>query len=557
MRQASERSNAALVWLVPFLALLAAGLLLFALTAWMEGARFASQDGWLWFAHLGSEGALQSLSNAAEVVAAVLGIVITVVAIVVELAANRYTPRITQLFVREPINFVVMGFFVLTALYCTWISATVSANDPTVDRIPTGGVGLAMAMVSLSLVLLLPYFAFVFAFLQPVSIVDRIRAQTFSVVRRATRGYRHGLRPQVVTGIEQLEDVAMNAMEHKDRSISMASVEALFRLLHDYEKVRDELPDAWFDLDRSLAGDPDFVAMAPGVQRDLTDRKVWMEMKVFRQYHTIFVEALNRMRAIAYLVALNTHRIASDSRHGRPEVFELSVRFFNSYMRAAINAGDVRTAYYTLHHYRQLVEECVRTGTGEEAVEMAGYLRYYGQVAFAQKLPFVLEAVAYDIAIINETAFEYHSKVADDLLDIFLAVDKETDSPAQEESLRGVRRSQVQLATFFLLRGDEDRARRVFEDMRHERPERLASIRRELLETDSPDYWEVTDRGVNFAYLPPERRAQLDVFFRWFGDRIPEEVEDDHRPGRSTPEDPPEMPAPAEPRQSAQRLPAG
>jgi hypothetical protein len=25
----------------------------------------------------------------------------------------------------------------------------------------------------------------------------------------------------------------------------------------------------------------------------------------------------------------------------------------------------------------------------------------------------------------------------------------------------------------------------------------------------SPQYWEITDRGANFAYLPPERRAKL------------------------------------------------
>jgi hypothetical protein len=35
--------------------------------------------------------------------------------------------------------------------------------------------------------------------------------------------------------------------------------------------------------------------------------------------------------------------------------------------------------------------------------------------------------------------------------------------------------------------------------MRHERPERLASVRDELLAETRPQYWEFTDRGVNFA----------------------------------------------------------
>ena len=56
------------------------------------------------------------------------------------------------------------------------------------------------------------------------------------------------------------------------------------------------------------------------------------------------------------------------------------------------------------------------------------------------------------------------------LLDLFLQVDREPESPEQEERLRGVRRAQVQLATFFLARGDEPHARRIFEDMKDERP---------------------------------------------------------------------------------------
>ena len=60
-----------------------------------------------WLADLDTSAAFDTLSNAAEVVAAVLAIAITVVAIVVELAANRYSHQITTLFLREPVNLLV------------------------------------------------------------------------------------------------------------------------------------------------------------------------------------------------------------------------------------------------------------------------------------------------------------------------------------------------------------------------------------------------------------------------------------------------------------------
>ncbi len=514
-------SRALLFALLSFAALLLLALALFGATLAIEGSSLSWHNGLeSWLVALDSDAALDTLSNAAEVVAAVLAIAITVVAIVVELAANRYTHRITQLFVREPINAVVMSFFVLTTIQCLWISAAVDPGDAEA-AVPFGGVAVSMAMVTLCLLILLPYFAYVFAFLNPVNVVNRIRAHAFRTIRRGARRHRGGQRAQVLAAIEELEDIALNAMEHKDRGISMASVDALAQLVRDYQSLRPRLPDDWFRIDGSLARDPDFVSMAPVVLREILGQKIWFEMKVLRQYASLFTDAVNRVRDVSHLIAVNTRRIAADAHCDHPELFDLSVRFFNSYLRAGINARDPRTAYYVLHQYRQLAEVALEAGDAERGVRIAEHLRFYGQLAHAQSLPFLLEAVAYELALLTELLVTRGDPEADTLLDVLLRVDREGESPVQQTSLHGVRRAQIQFATFLLVRGDLVRAKRVYEDMAHEAPARLAAIRDELLAEDRAQYWEITDRGVNFAYLPPERRAKVPEFFAWFGDRVP------------------------------------
>jgi len=104
----------------------------------------------------------------------------------------------------------------------------------------------------------------------------------------------------------------------------------------------------------------------------------------------------------------------------------------------------------------------------------------------------------------------------DELLRIFLRVDKESEGEVQEVSLRGVRKAQVKLATYYLLHGDEARARRVYEDMAGEDPHRLGQIRDELFAVHTPEYWEIIDRGLNFDYLPKDRKLKLEQFFSWF-----------------------------------------
>ena len=133
-------------------------------------------------------------------------------------------------------------------------------------------------------------------------------------------------------------------------------------------------------------------------------------------------------------------------------------------------------------------------------------------------MPFLLEVVAYDLSLLVETAIECGHPEADALLEALLRVDKEGETADQQSSLRGVRRAQVRLATFLLARDDQRRAKVVYRDMESERPEILDSVRTELLAEERPMYWEVTDRAVNFAYLPPDRRLKVDEFFGWFAD---------------------------------------
>lgn len=512
------------IWLVPLSLLLGAALCVFTLTFLLDVA--SHPDPLAVFELLvrpRPAAAGETLSNAGEIVAAVLAIAITVVAIVVELAANRYTHRITELFVSEPINFLVTGFFVVTAIQALLVRLLFAEDGPPFF-IPRWGVAVSVGMLALCLLILLPYFAFVFAFLNPVHIVDRIRSDT---LRRIRTGLRRGLsverrQGEAIRGIEQLADVALNAMESKDKGVSMASVDALESMLRDYQEMRPHLDDRWFQVRGELAHNPDFVSMSEDVLDDVSRRRVWVEMKIFRQFQTLYNEALNRMRDINYIVAIHTRQTAEAGlRSGNGELVVLALKFFNTFLRATVNAHDVRTAYNVLNQLRLLAESALDHDDGKRAVEIAGYFKYYGLTAYHANLPFILETVAYDLCTLNEIAYDRGSPAARALLRVFLEVDKEGEGEVQETALRGVRKAQVKLATHFLLAGDERLAREIYRDMSAERPERLASIRDELNAVVSPDFWEVSDRGVNFEYLPPNQRAQMEVFFGWFGDRLP------------------------------------
>src|SRR5579871_3009982 len=113
-----------------------------------------------------------ALGNMAQVVAAILGIVITVVSIVVQLAATRYTPRIADMFFRDRTNLGVLGFFVVACINAVWVSISVDH-----DFLPRVSIVFTMILVTASLLLMVPYFAYVFDFLDPDKIVRRLQQQ--------------------------------------------------------------------------------------------------------------------------------------------------------------------------------------------------------------------------------------------------------------------------------------------------------------------------------------------------------------------------------------------
>jgi hypothetical protein len=473
--------------------------LLLTVFAWLNGGAAAANS--------------DTASTAAEVTAGVLAIAVTVVAIVLELAANRYTHRITQMFVREPINAATLGFFVVTTMTCLWVS-----SSPMTSTGAGAGVWLAMIMATVSLASLLPYFAFLFRFLGPTNTIARIRADAIDSIRMSKGDV--SARPTVVRAIRDLEDIARRAQIQRDRSIAMSVVDALGELVRDYLPMRSALPQSWFKISGDLSRDPDFVSLAPSSRVEIESNGTWLETKVLRTHLTLFEDALGTNRDVANLIALNTRMLGERHFEGASDgsLLRLAIRFFNTYLRFSIRAGDIRSAYYVQHQYRLLAERALSAGDFEAAIEISNALLDYSLFAFEIDQPFLLQVGAYELGELVARADEIAPAAVDDLLDVFLHFDRESLSleSAQEETLSAVRREQVSLAAYFLYKGDEPRARKIHTDMIGEKPERLNAVRRGIEAAIGEQYKEFSDRGVNFSWVAPERRAQLDLFYSWF-----------------------------------------
>jgi hypothetical protein len=449
-------------------------------------------------------------------VAAIFGIVVTVVSIIVQLSASRYA-GVTRMFLRDRLSAAVVTFYIVACAFGVWLSPSLQGNFA-----PHTAVAAMLMMSTLGLVLMVPYFGYVFWFLEPMNIIERIRSQASEHARKGSMQSQEqacfDAQFATLSAMEELTDITSNSISGKDKIIASGAVDALKDFALQYMKRKGEANPRWFSIGPGIKENPDFVAMAPESLLELEERKTWVEWKVMRQYLGIYNEALPQMRDINYLVAIDTRYIGEAAAQARDEELILLVyRYMNSYMRATLNARDVRTAYNVLNQYRLLVESMLKSGNGKSALQGVRHMKYYAHVSYDNKLTFVTETVAYDMSTLCEVAHGQGAPEEEQILKEFLGLDRPLLVQSQEKGLLGVRKAQVKLACYYLARGDEQKARLIARDMQEEPKERLTIIRQELEQVVTKDFWEIIDRGRNFEFMASEQRAQMSVFFGWLG----------------------------------------
>jgi hypothetical protein len=417
------------------------------------------------------------------------------------------------MFLRDRTNVTVMAYYVVTCV--VGVAASLSLHS---EFVPRAAVLVMMVACAFGLVIMLPYFMYVFRFLEPVNLVSRIKTEAISDVRSGATAHDAGsvtdAQSPALAALEELTDITSNSISGKDKIIASRAVDAIKDFIVDYLSIKSGAASHWFQIGEGIRDNPDFVAMDPESLRVLENERTWLEWKALRQYLGIYAEAQGSMPDINYLIAIDTRYVGEAALAKKDSaVVELAFRFMNSYLRAALNARAVRTAYNVLNQYRLLVESMIRGGADDMAIEGVRHMIYYGRTSYDMQLGFVTETVAYDVSALCEFAHSMKRNIDEKMLDMFLELDQPLRMKKQETGLQGIRKAQLKLACYYLAVSAEDRAQKIAADMAGEDRTRLASIRDQLTRVESKEFWEIIDRGRNFEYMPPKQKDQMERFF--------------------------------------------
>ena len=442
-----------------------------------------------------------------ELLAAILGIMITVVAIVLQLAAQRYGTSLIDLFLSDNVNRV---YFVL--LVCSLLYAILIVFATKEAFFPNFAIEILLLLTLVEISLLGPYFLFVFRFLTPTNLLTSIQEANKESIINATQSVNSPnlkrYQSEVASCLEQVTDTALSASTQMDRNLGLMAIDQIREMLLDYAGHKENLPDDWFHVSSEH-----FIAISSEFYDEICENRLWVETKSFMDMDLIFKNCISNMPDAISAIAYNTRIIGESAiKHQDDYLLEMAVKFYNTFIRVSINNKNVRAIFNLFYQYRLLAESVFEYDT-KLAEKILSYFKYYGEFCLQQGLGFALFTAAFDLGGMVATAYDKKLENIKDLLLIFMTVEDTVDKQKNMFVYTGIRNAQLILATYLLSRGDDILLPIVVEDLKEESLSQLIKWRDGLLAIKDRKFFEITDRGYTFEYIDENQKEYLKLFY--------------------------------------------
>src|SRR5262249_44498196 len=256
----------------------------------------------------------------------------------IPLTANMHTPKLIDMFLRDRINQVMLGYYALGAANVLFVDYLIGPNFA-----PVWAYRLSILGALIGWAVIVPYFFYVVRFLDPSNILARLKEQITLSVERAVNGNGD---PAVAHDfinerLHQIGTLVLKSIDRADRGVALEGIWSLKRILDHYGAHKEQLPDRWFQVERK-----DFIGMSAEALEIVNADRTWFEHRAMTQVFLAYQNALAKTQDVISSLSDAARIIATRAAdRGDEKALQLAVRFFNNYLREAIKRKDLRATY--------------------------------------------------------------------------------------------------------------------------------------------------------------------------------------------------------------------
>ena len=430
-----------------------------------------------------------------------LSIVLMAVVLGIQMTSSRYSPRIIGLFTRNVWNALVLGLALVSILYTFLVRAEVKSNF-----VPTWSVIAALVLAVVNFAILLPYVAYMFEVMRAETLVGSIRRAARRELARAVAGHRiWRRRANLLTSISQTTDIALGSIALGDLPVCVLTIDVLGQFLAaDYIRVKKSFQPDWF-----AVGHPELPGASDQVIAEVNRGRTFLEYLVMSSFVDLAgVTPAHRKEAV-HAIALATRDVGLAAiETGDPEVAELCVRFFNTYLRVALNRSAPTFASSTMNEYRRLAIGALEWRP-DLAVDVASHLLRYGRHFDEAGMPAIFGAAAEDVADLAIEAESHDPNVTRRLAQLLVQHLAELVPIARPIGLNGLFKAVVKLAFWAMAAEKAELTGILVAGVAAAPPDFVESALSRMETMQSGLFWEVNERVIAFDWVEEPLRAQI------------------------------------------------
>jgi hypothetical protein len=193
---------------------------------------------------------------------------------------------------------------------------------------------------------------------------------------------------------------------------------------------------------------------------------------------------------------------------GDPEVAELCVRFFNTYLRAAINQSAPTFASAIMNEYRRLAIGALEWRP-DLAVEAAAHLLRYGRHFDEAGMPAIFGAAAEDVADLAIEARARDPEVTHRLALLMVRNLLDLIPNARPIGLNGLFKGVAKLTFWAMAADQKDVAHILVEGIAAAPPDFVDAALDRMESMQNGLFWEVNERVIAFDWVEQPLRAEI------------------------------------------------
>src|SRR5438067_5921420 len=430
-----------------------------------------------------------------------LSIVLLGVMFGIQTSSSRYSPRIIGIFTRNPLNAFVLTFALASILYTFLVRSEVKVN-----YVPMASVAVAEVLALTNFALLFPYILYIFEIMRPETLVDRI-------VRSARRSLKHtvagrdlrGNRADLMTSIAQVTDIAFGSIQLGDMPVAVMGIEGLGNFVaEDYLPARKTLNPEWFKV-----GHAELPGASDQIITEVNRARTWFTYSVLSSFvDMIGLTPVHRKEAV-FAIAVATRKIglfAIDG--GDSEVAELCVRFFNTYLRVAINRSAPVFASGIMNEYRRFAIGALEWRR-DLSIESASHLLRYGRHFDEASMPAIFGAAAEDVADLAIEAHARDPQVSFRLAQLLVRNLLDLIPNARPIGLNGLFKVVAKLTCWAMAADEKDIAHVLVEGIAAAPPDFVDAALSRMEGLQNGLFWEVNERVISFDWMEHQLRDEI------------------------------------------------